>query len=432
MKYAALIVVLGSCGGSSGSAPDASVEAPVDGVPAGLTIEQVLPAGGQTVAIDEPAMYAVTIGNLGGPTGAITAMVVGSSDYVISTRTCTSLAPGGRCEVDLELTPSLIGAIDAQLVVTADPGGEAAADLHGTGLQKNTLQLTDRVDFQGQAVGQTSAPIPVLVTNVGAVTTGPLTVALGAGEFSLQADGCTGQSVASQGTCTFSVVYAPTTTPPLSSGGDFAGILVSGTPGGVGASTAAGYGATILMDEWQYLFADTAVGATSAPKTLTLTNTQSFAIGPLATDLQALGPEFLVQQDSCDGATLRRRRRAPTSSRFIRRRAASRWGRSWSPRPTTGRCARAPEPPSAAPGCSAARDRDSVVPRIADEPPLLALLGLEDRTAADLDVVATWSRATSVSLIGHACGSPRGPGHAPSVMLQWWISRTSAVGRTTA
>ncbi len=310
MTRALLFVTLASaaCGGESGGdVPDAFITPATDASdasPAGLVIQAVAPAGGQTIAIDEQAHYAVTIANTGVQTGPITSTLSGSVDFTIEGTTCTTLAPGGVCEVQLRLVPSIIGSIDAQLAVAATPGGSAVAPIHGTGLQKNVLQLADRIDFHGRAVGQTSAPMQVTVTNSGLVASGPLTVALGTGKFTLQADACTGQRVPSHGTCTFDVVYAPTGTAPLGSGDDLANLSVRGTPGGIATSTVAGYGATILMDDWQILFPNTAIGSTSAPHTFTLTNTQSFTIGPLATNTQFVGASFVLQQDNCNGATL--------------------------------------------------------------------------------------------------------------------------------
>lgn len=305
---ASAILVYAACGGgSSGEVPDALVTPPfdaTDAAPAGLAIQAVAPAGGHTIAIDEQAHYAVTIANAGVQTGTITASLSGSTDFMIESTSCTTLAPGGTCELRLRLVPSVIGAIDAQLAVSATPGGTATGSIHGTGLQKNVLSLVDRIDFRGRAVGQASAPIPVTVTNTGSAATGPLAVALAAGRFSIQSDTCAGQSVPSLGTCTITLVYAPTGTAPLGSGGDFATLTVSGTPGGIARSTVTGYGATILMDEWQHLFPNTAIGSTSAPRTFTLTNTQGFSIGPLTTDTQFVGTSFVLQQDTCHGTTL--------------------------------------------------------------------------------------------------------------------------------
>ena len=311
MKRAGLVVAVIACaggcgGGSGGDVPDADVTPPFDATdapPPGLVIQSVAPAAGHTIAIDEQAHYAVTIAS-GVQTGPITPTLSGSSDFTIEGTSCSSLAAGGTCEVRLRLVPSIIGAIDAQLTVAASPGGSASTPLHGTGLQKNVLDVSDRIDFRGRAVGQTSAPLAVTVTNTGSVATGPLAVALAAGKFSIQSDGCSGQTVPSLGSCTIHLVYAPTGTAPLGSGGDFSSLTISGTPGGVARSTVAGYGATILMDEWQYLFPDTAIGATSAPRTFTLTNTQSFSIGPLTTDPQFVGASFMLQQDTCHGTTL--------------------------------------------------------------------------------------------------------------------------------
>lgn len=308
MNRALLLVTLAACGGESGGdVPDALVAPPTDAVdapPAGLMVQSVAPAGGHTIAIAEQAHYAVTIVNAGPATGAIAATLAGSTDFTIEGTSCSALATGGTCEVQVRLVPSVIGAIDAQLAVTAAPGGSATAALHGTGLQRNALALPDRIDFHGRAVGQTSAPMTVTVTNTGAVATGPLAVSLGAGTYMLASDACTGASVPAQGTCTFDLLYAPTGTAPLGSGGDFANLSVSGTPGGVAYATVAGYGATILMDEWQYIFPNTAIGATSAPRTFTLTNTQNVAFGPLVTDPQFVGTSFVLQQDNCHGVTL--------------------------------------------------------------------------------------------------------------------------------
>ena len=105
---------------------------------------------------------------------------------------------------------------------------EAALQLPGG---KPDLQPTEaQFDFHTVTAGQVSPGINVAFQNVGFVPSGPATVALGgvgAAQFTIGTDSCTGVKVAAGASCTVNVVFQP-----VISGAIAATVTVSATPGG--------------------------------------------------------------------------------------------------------------------------------------------------------------------------------------------------------
>jgi hypothetical protein len=73
--------------------------------------------------------------------GAVTATLSPAGDFVISSNGCTgTLRPQGSCTIGVRFAPSTVGSKSAELTASAEPGGEAAATLQGTGVATLTVQ----------------------------------------------------------------------------------------------------------------------------------------------------------------------------------------------------------------------------------------------------------------------------------------------------
>lgn len=246
----------------------------------------------------------ITVTNIGAAaTGTITPQLTGD-DFSIVSNGCTTLDVLAACDVELGVTPSIVGAITGAFSLTADPGGIATTTLAATGQPKNDLTAPDRVEFGGVPVGQTSPPLTATITNTGPVATGALTAALQTGPlYAIAVDGCTGTTVAPAGTCAITLTYTPAALTPFGGGGDLDALIVRGDPGGVTSATLAGFGLSLEATPQMSPFPATAVGQTSAARTFTVTNRSAAAIGPLTTSLVVAGA-FVVGANTCQGATL--------------------------------------------------------------------------------------------------------------------------------
>ncbi len=301
-RWLAIALLVGGCGGGGGSGVKP------DGPPS--TFAPQLSVDPQSATIGASPIGTrlggahITVTNIGGAaTGTITPQLTGGDFSIISTG-CTTLDVLATCDVELGVTPSVVGAITGSFTVTAAPGGLATATLAATGQPRNDLTAPDRVDFGGVPVGHTSATLTATITNTGPVATGPLTAALQTGTvYAIAVDGCTGTTVAPAGTCTVTLTYTPAALTPFGGGGDLDALIVRGDPGGVSAATLAGFGLALEATPQMSPFPATAVGQTSAPRTFTVTNRSAAAIGPLTTSLVVAGA-YVVGTNTCQGATL--------------------------------------------------------------------------------------------------------------------------------
>lgn len=167
-------------------------------------------------------------------------------DFVLSNDTCNgaTLATQTTCTVDVQFQPTVLGLRDGLLRLTV--GGVILADgiLRGTADPVNTLAITPPATFAfpDTTATMTSAPHAFTVTNTGTQPTGAIASALGGTDptqFSIVAatDTCTGTSLPVAGSCSISVVFAPTT-----AGAKSASLTLTATPGGTATATVSGTG----------------------------------------------------------------------------------------------------------------------------------------------------------------------------------------------
>jgi len=175
-----------------------------------------------------PVSFTVT--NTGqAATGALTAMIAGSTDFKITTNNCDgkSLAGAGTCTVAVVFTPSAAGSRSGTLRASATPGGTASAGLTGTGLRPATLSASPAFyDFGNIEVGVGSAPTTITITNTGDVATGPLMLTNSAPTEITATNGCTG-ALAAGASCALMVTFKPS-----AAGAGGGTLAVTGSPGG--------------------------------------------------------------------------------------------------------------------------------------------------------------------------------------------------------
>jgi hypothetical protein len=197
-----------------------------------------------------------------------------------------SLAPAAYCTVSISFKPTVAGTVGADLAITDNANNAAAsvqvATLTGTGVAVPTAALAPNVlTFPSSDIGATSAAQAATLTNSG---TGPLTIAsivlggVNSGDFA-ETNNCGGSLVAG-GSCTFSVTFTPSAAGSRSAtititdnANNQAGTTEIISLHGTGTAVpAAGVAPNVLA------FSDTNVGVTSAPQTVTLSNSGT---GPL-------------------------------------------------------------------------------------------------------------------------------------------------------
>jgi hypothetical protein len=128
-----------------------------------------------------------------------------------------ALAKSAKCTLSVTFTPSDIGSIKgAVAIATSAAGSPQIIGLSGTGVIPVTLSPAS-LTFAAQAVGTTSAPQTVTLTNDSG-TTLTISSVVASGDFNANPAGTVpcGATVAAAATCTFSVTFTPNVTGAIS------------------------------------------------------------------------------------------------------------------------------------------------------------------------------------------------------------------------
>ncbi len=246
--------------------------APVTVTPASITFSD------QTVG-NSSAPSSITVTN--NTTGALQVTGLAFSGANAGDFSTPSTAPlalpanGGTAIVPVTFKPSATGARSATLTIADNSGGNAhSVSLSGNGNPPTGISVTPNpLDFHSQTVGVSSSPMQIIVTNGNSTSAGiSLSLAgVNSSEFSVKS--ARSFSVAAGGSGSISVVFTPQAT-----GARSALIIVGDDTGGPGHYvTLQGTGGTSLpavqLVPAPLAFGDQAVGASSTPRALTVTNT---------------------------------------------------------------------------------------------------------------------------------------------------------------
>jgi len=187
-----------------------------------------------TVVTTRPASTMIVITNPGAvPTGVPTLALAGAdaSNFSLTSHDCNAaLAPAGTCRATITFAPTRTGRLEAELVVSAMPGGSATVPFVGVAVAPGTLSASpQQVPFGMVLQGTTSAAQMIAITNTGGASTNGLSTAItgsNADQFSVTASDCLAP-LASMASCNVSVAFAPT-----SNGSKSAALTVSEADGG--------------------------------------------------------------------------------------------------------------------------------------------------------------------------------------------------------
>lgn len=180
--------------------------------------------GKQKALTSTSAPFPFTVKNTGNARLHIEgAQVVGSGfvlDFHVDASNCTAsggeghggtLEPGQECTVEVAFASSIVGTETATLELKSD-GGEATADLAGSGIAPRAILTPEFHDFGKVGVGSTSAPFGYQLSNLGDETLHIEEIRIGGsgkGQFAIAGKDC-GATLEPSATCTIEVVFAPT------------------------------------------------------------------------------------------------------------------------------------------------------------------------------------------------------------------------------
>ncbi len=214
------------------------------------------------------APQTVTLTNTGTAALSITSIAI-TGDYSQTNNCSASLAAAASCTISVIFAPVAAGTRTGTLVITDNASGSPHnVPLTGRGLAATTVSLSpSSLSFGSQAVGTTSAPQPVTLTNTGTGTLNVVDIAT-TGDFA-QTNNC-GTSMTAGASCTINVSFTPaasgtrTGTLSVTDNADASPQTVSLT--GTGIAPAVSFAPTSLSFQPQL------VGSTSAPQNVSLKN----------------------------------------------------------------------------------------------------------------------------------------------------------------
>ena len=213
--------------------------------------------------------------NSGGAAMSITS-IVASGDFAETNSCGQTLASGASCTIAVTFTPTASGPRAGAVTVTDNaPGSPQTLPLMGNGGQAPVVTLAPTsLTFVGQVVGSTSAAQPVTLTNTGSSALSITSIAV-SGDFA-QLNTC-GSSVAPGTACTISVTFTPTAL-----GNRYGTVTITDNAANSPQTVLlAGDGLpvpVVSLSVTSLTFSSQSLGTTSAPQTVTLSNTGSSAL----------------------------------------------------------------------------------------------------------------------------------------------------------
>jgi phospholipase C len=149
----------------------------------------------------------ITVNNVGNA-DLVIASIVAEGDFSQVNNCGTGLAPGGSCTIDVTFTPTAEGPRNGSVTITDNAADSPqSAGLSGNGTVAGASLSPPSLEFGDQAVGTSSSPQPIVLTNAG---TAPLHIA------SIDASGAFAQTndcapvLAPGSNCTITVTFNPT------------------------------------------------------------------------------------------------------------------------------------------------------------------------------------------------------------------------------
>jgi hypothetical protein len=248
-----------------------------------LTTASVSPGsldfGTQRFGITSGAITA-TVTNTGGIALMPTAIAV-TGDFS-ETDNCANATvnAGSSCTIQVTFRPSQAGTRTGKLTVGGNvAGGALTVALSGIGGPPGIVTLLPTaIDFGQVQVRSTSKPLTITAENSGGAVVGVTSVTV-SGPFALVSNSCGATSMAANSDCQLTVEFQPTAS------GAAAGALTLVDDAGTQSVQLKGVGASPPTDSLSprsLSFPQTIVGQTSAPQTVTLSNTGDLPLTAIA------------------------------------------------------------------------------------------------------------------------------------------------------
>lgn len=229
----------------------------------------VVAFGGQAVGSTSPG-YTLSLSNYG-TSNLVIKSITTTGDFAYA-GPCPRVGPGGQCRLKVTFTPTATGPRTGTMTITdSDSSSPQVVTLTGTGSNVSLPVYYPGLVFSKRIFGTTVSQ-SVTLTNQGSTPLSITNVQVVGGAFS-QTNTC-GQSVAAGANCVFKLTFAPTFATSLPASPDFWGNLVISDDDPASPQTVrlSGNATGVSFSPASLNFGSQAVGTSSPPKPVTLTN----------------------------------------------------------------------------------------------------------------------------------------------------------------
>ena len=238
--------------------------------------------------------WTVTLSNTGGTTVGFSALQLAGA-FMTQTNNCgTSLAAYSSCNIVIAFAPTFQGPITNQLILIPNSPYilPQILNISGTGVGAPLSLSPSSIDFGNQPVGSTSNAWTITMSNTTNATI-TFTPIFAIAPYFTETDNC-GTSLAAYSSCNIQVKFSPIVPGLISLQMSVIPTSTSYLPVNV-TLTGTGVGSALSISATSVDFGNQAVGTSSNPWTLTMSNTGSTAVPFL---LELPGPIY-TETDNC-------------------------------------------------------------------------------------------------------------------------------------
>ena len=256
----------------------------------------------QKVGAGSPAST-ITLTNTGNTKLTVSSVTISganAADYGETTNCISTLGPTASCTINVIFTPGATGIRTAAVSIADNaPGSPQIAGLSGTGVAPSVVLSPASLTFTAQQVGTSSAPLSVILSNLGSATlivSGVSISGINNTDYS-ESNNCVG-SVAVGANCTVNVTFTPTAS------GTRAAVLsiadnATGSPQTV-TLTGTGTAPVATIFPSSLTFASQPVDTASPPQMININNTGSAPLTVSGVSISGLNSGDYAQTNDCN------------------------------------------------------------------------------------------------------------------------------------
>jgi len=244
-----------------------------------------------------------TITNTGTVAATGFADTINNSQFSVTSTTCTTLAPGDTCVMNVQLAPTATGPDDGGMTVYGTNASNAKTDFEAIAIPAEGVILdTWSHDFGTVEAGTIGTNYTFTVTNVGTTAT-PIALSLDDDPtaFAIAQDNCSATSLAAGDTCTFEIEFTP-----MIGGTHFGRVHATSASNDAIADltgTATPGDMPLAIDPADYNYTTIAIGVIASQGFL-VTNEGGVAKVPTMSLTGSDADEFVMMNDTCTGTSL--------------------------------------------------------------------------------------------------------------------------------